>query len=209
MSTLMSCTNRNWIILFALMSLVACTALETPPGKPDAPLSSTPARDDTTAVEAERARYAQVLDDLRSNRLTQAEAALKRLTEERPELAGPWVNLGLIYIKNNQLDQATDMLNRALDNKPELAQARHLLGYIEHKRGHYLQARDLYIQAVSAKPDYAIAHYNLALLYDNYLHDIPKAVEHYKTYLELTGFEDKRTADWLNELALSLNKGQP
>ncbi len=208
MSMLMSRINRHLISLSLLLWLTACSSMGTAPDKDKSSLTSTAENTDAALADAERALYAQALADLQANRFAPAEAAFTRLAEQHPKLAGPWANLGLIYIKQDQLDRAADMLMRALENQPDLAQAKQLLGYIENKRGHYLKARDLYLEALAAKPDYAVAHYNLALLYDIYLRDIPKAIEHYTRYLALAGREDKRTADWVNELTSSLKRDE-
>ena len=43
---------------------------------------------------------------LRDNDLDMAKDILVAFTKNRPELAGPWANLGLIKIKDNDLDAA-------------------------------------------------------------------------------------------------------
>jgi tetratricopeptide (TPR) repeat protein len=208
----MFCTNRACLLLPLLVLLGACAGPAPQEVAPQAEASTaadaiTLATEPQTPGAKDIELYARGLGYLRANQYTEAESAFTTLMSTRPELAGPYANMGLLYIKRNQQDKATEMLNKALEKNPRMAHAQQLLGYIETRNSNFLKARDHYLQAIEYKPDYAVAHYNLALLYDVYLRDIPKAVEHYKRYLELTNNQDKRTADWVNELSNSLKKG--
>jgi len=191
---------NNWILI-GLLLLSGCAA---PPqqtqhteGKPGSEKST-----HNTAIE-DVAKYANALGDIKANRLTQAQTALNTLADKHPELAGPWANLALIDIKNNDYAKAREHLDKALARDANMAQAYNLLGYVDKKQGKISQAMDDYTKAIAKKPDYALAHFNLALLYDIYLQDIPNAVRHYKRYLELTGNQDKKTVEWVKELESS------
>lgn len=196
----MSC--NKFLILLSLLLLSGCAT--QPSQKPSPSGGKTASTKSSQAnVEADIASYANALHDIKADHLPQARSALATLTEKHPELAGPWANLALIDIKQNHLDQARENLNKALARNANLAQAYNLLGYIDKKQGKISQAMDDYSKAVSKKPNYALAHYNLALLYDIYLQDIPNAVKHYKRYLDLTGNQDQKTAEWVRELESS------
>ena len=158
-------------------------------------------------VKAEIALYGKAINYLNDNKLDNAKAILLEITSKRPELAGPWANLAIVNIKQNNLDQAQKNLEQALSRDPALPQAYNLLGYIAKQNGNINQAVKYYLMAIDKKPDYAIAHYNVALLYDTYLQDIPKAINHYKQYLEITHDKDKQTATWVTELENSLKRG--
>ncbi len=192
--------------LFIFIFITGCSSVKTQDTTPTVPTDDKPVAGKSSAAELEIEQYTQALRYINQNQINEAEASLLAIIDKRPELAGPWANLGLLYIKKNQLDKAEGHLNNALKRNPKLAQAYNLLGFIESKRTHINKAKDYFAQAIATKDDYALAHYNLALIYDIYLRDVPKAIEHYKRYLELTNFEDKRTADWLKELTNTLNK---
>jgi len=198
--------NKLLIAGLALL-LGGCATAPTPPAASAGKQSSSA----KTKAEAntEIAMYALAMADIKANKLQQAQELLDKLTSKHPELAGPWANLALIDIKNNDLAKATQHLDKALKRDPSLAQAYNLLGYLDKKQGHINKAIDDYLEAITKKPDYAIAHYNVALLYDIYLQDIPQAITHYKRYLALTNNQDKRTADWVHELESSLKRGTP
>ncbi len=187
--------------------LCACAAAPT-----DSPAPATPAHADTTpatTVDLEITQYTTALNLLNVNQLDQAEVELKGITSKHPELAGPWANLALIDIKQNHPDKARTNLTKALEKNPNLAQANNLLGYLEYSEGNIIKAKQYYSKALANKEDYAVAHYNLALIYDIYLHDIPNAVIHYRRYLDLIKGEDKSVADWVVELQSHQKKAQP
>ena len=150
--------------------------------------------------------YRQAITELNNSQLEQAETDLITIARAHPELAGPWVNLALIDIKKNNLESASKNLAKALDKNPKMPQAYNLLGFIETSKGNINKAVGDYRQAITFKQDYALAHYNLALLNDIYLQDIKVAIDHYKRYLELTGYQDKKTADWVQELERNLKR---
>jgi len=160
-----------------------------------------------TAI-AELAMYGEAINELNNKQFEQAKALLHTITTKRPQLAGPWANLALIDINANQLEPAKEKLNKAISLDPNMSQAYNLLGYIEKKEGNINKAITYYLKAIDKNPEYAIAHYNVALLYDIYLQDIPDAIQHYKRYLELTKEQDKQTADWVTELESTLKKGE-
>jgi tetratricopeptide (TPR) repeat protein len=188
-----------------MLFLAACAS--APPPAPTPEPTGQAAVTPPTAAEQEIIQYTTALNLLNVNQLDQAEAEFIGITKHHPDLAGPWANLGLVYIKKNQFDKARLNLDKALEKNPNLAQAYHLLGYIEYKQGNIINAKQFYAKALAKKEDYAQAHYNLALLYDIYLHDIPNAVTHYKRYLELIKIPDKVTADWVTELLNTQKKG--
>ena len=157
--------------------------------------------------ESDIQEYRNALSLLANGKLDKAESALVSFSEDHPELAGPWANLALINIKNNKLEKAEKLLEAALQRNPKMPQAFNLMGFIEKNRGNIIKARVLYTKAIEMKGNYAIAHYNLALLYDIYIQDIPKAIIHYQKYMRLTKNKDKNTAEWLNQLRVSLKKG--
>ncbi|HDH08408.1 MAG TPA: tetratricopeptide repeat protein [Gammaproteobacteria bacterium] len=190
------------IIILSLLSLSACSQHI---GQ-EYDENSAQSEGFTSDPESEIRLYQQAIMHLRDNDLDMAKDILVAFTKNRPELAGPWANLGLIKIKDNDLDAAEKLLKIAVEKNPKMAQAYNLLGFIENKRGNLQQAKRLYTQAIQHKHDYAVAHYNLALLYDIYYQETEKAIVHYQRYLELIEHSDQETIDWLNELKRSLER---
>jgi tetratricopeptide (TPR) repeat protein len=49
------------------------------------------------------------------------------------------------------------------------------------------EAVDAFEAAIRARPDFLQAHYNVAMCYEFYLHNTPKALGHYRQYVALGG----------------------
>lgn len=195
----------NYLILIAFL-LGGCT--ENPSNKSVSPPATQTGKAIQDAAKQEIALYGKAITYLNNKQYDQAETILNSITKKRPQLAGPWANLALIDINNKQLDKAKNELNKAISLDPGMSQAYNLLGYIEKQNGNINKAIVYYLQAIDKNPDYAIAHYNVALLYDIYLQDIPDAIKHYKRYLEINHDQDKKTADWVAELERTIKQGE-
>lgn len=150
--------------------------------------------------EDDRNNYKRALVFLNMKKLSAAKEIFIQLSEERPELAGPYANLAIIALRNSDPEKALKLVKTALTKNPNFAQALNILAYLEQISGEIKSAEKHYKEAITNKNDYAIAHYNLALLYDVYLQDIEKAIPHYETYMKLINNEDKNTADWLEQI---------
>lgn len=189
---------------FVFLVLTGCTGIAS-----HAPTSGiiTGGEPLSASADKETNLYRQAITALNNSQLEQAETDLKTIIKDRPEFAGPWINLALIDIKKKNLEGAEKNLAKALERNPKMPQIFNALGYIEISKGNINKAVDHYRQAIALKKDYAMAHYNLALLQDIYLQDAKVAVEHYKRYLQLTQNQDKKTADWVLELERNLERG--
>lgn len=187
------------------MALVIVLTACTPAIQSDRPATTESTQAGTALMtESERNDYRNAITALNNNKLDLAESILKEMLKNRKDLAGPWTNLGLVYLKKNDTTQATKALEQALQLNPKQPYALNLMGLIEYNQGNVQKAAEYYEAALLNKPDYANAHYNLALLYDIFYQDIPQAVAHYQQYMELTKHQDKETEVWLQQLASSL-----
>lgn len=200
---------KSTLIILSL-ALASCSSSPDRKDTDQLPVTTTPLNAEkelknTTASELEE--YKQAMRHLKDGKLDKSKEILLEFMQQRPSLAGPWSNLGLIYLKQNKLDDAEKAISEALKRNPKQAHALSLMGYIESKKGNFLKAREHYQNAVKYKNNYSTAHYNLALLYDIYFQDIAKAVIHYTAYLKIVGVKkDKKTADWVDGLKRSLKK---
>lgn len=187
--------------IFAVI-LLGCTA--TIQTESSAPRQEEGMAAESLITDAERNNYRNAITALNNNKLDLAENILKEMLGSRNNLAGPWANLGLVYLKKNDIEQALKSLDHSLQLNPKQPQALNLMGIIEYNKGNLKKAIEYYDAAILNKPDYANAHYNLALLYDIFYQDIPKAVMHYQRYMEIIDYQDEQTAIWLEQLINSL-----
>lgn len=148
--------------------------------------------------------YKSAIIALNNNELDKAEQLFITMSERQPNIAGSWANLALISIKKADLTQAEFYAKTALAKNANMPQALNLSGYLAQKKGEINKAKSYYLSAISHKSDYALAHYNVALLFDIYLQDIAKAIEHYQFYLAYSKTKDENTENWLEGLKATM-----
>ena len=197
---LLMCSTK-YIFLLAVVFISACSSGVKQPLMTE---TEPPSTGKVIVSDAEKHLYRQAITVLNADQLETAENKLKEFSLLKPEFAGPYANLGLVYYKQGKTELARQTLNKALEKNHQQAHALNLLGQIAYDQGNAKNAEQYYQQAITINPDYANAHYNLALLYDIYYQDIARAVNHYRRYMELTGNTDNDTANWLEQLENSL-----
>jgi len=125
---------------------------------------------------------------------------LETFSAEHPELAGPYINLGIAYGRMEDNDAALAALNKAVKLNPDNGAAYLQRGILYREKGDFQAALHDYQQALKLQPDYALAHRNIGILYDLYLRQPGEALAHYKRYLELMAGEDKTVHGWVVDL---------
>jgi tetratricopeptide (TPR) repeat protein len=153
-------------------------------------------------------QYADALKLMRSGRTAEAESQFKQLAAAYPELAGPEVNLGLLYLQGSHLPEAEAAFKAALERNPGSAVAGSELGITERKMGKFAEAEAAYQRTIAAEPNYAPAYLNLGVLYDLYLAEPQKALEQFEHYIQLAG-ENKQVAGWMVELRKRVGAAAP
>jgi tetratricopeptide (TPR) repeat protein len=194
-----------------MLVLAACHSAPPRASSPQAPHASVPAAAPAQAAapsapapdEPVPARatqeYAQALQLMKSGRTTDAELEFKQLTVGYPQLAGPHLNLGLLYLRDSRLPEAEAAFKAALERSPTNAVAGNELGIVERKLGKFAEAEAAYQHSIAAEPNYAPAHLNLGVLYDLYMAQPQKALDEFERYIEIAG-ENKQVAGWVVEL---------
>jgi tetratricopeptide (TPR) repeat protein len=110
---------------------------------------------------------------------------LQEFAGTHPELAGPYINLGIAYRETGDTDAAMAAVNTAIELNPDNPVA-HLQRAILAREAGDFQA--------------ALAHRNLGILYDLYLQQSAKALVHYRRYLELVGNDDETVRGWVVDI---------
>lgn len=182
-------------------SLLACLAVLLLLGG----CSNTPSREGDVSGAAMRQQklpgdYEQALSLMRNGDYGAAIPVLKKFSENNPQLAGPYINLGIAYGQAGEPGKALEALDKAVDLNPASAAAQLQCGILYRERGEFQTALGAYQQALKLQPDYALAHRNIGILYDIYLQQPAKALIHYKRYLALAGGDNKTVNGWIIDL---------
>lgn len=164
--------------------------------------SGVPSRDDKTGKQEKPlpADYEKALVLMRSGDYAAAIPVLRDFSGKNPELAGPYINLGIAHQHTGDSEAALSALNQALELNPDNAVAHLQRGILLREQGDFKAALDAYNQALKLQPDYALAHRNIGILYDLYLQQPGQALNHYQRYLDLVGEPDKTVNSWVVDL---------
>jgi tetratricopeptide (TPR) repeat protein len=192
--------------------LAACTRATLPP--------PTPTTAQTTArTEESRTAEAQKLDQvllrfqkgtslIENGKLQEARAVFENLRTGYPHVSVFHNNLGVVYKRLGLLPEAVAAYQQAIKIQPEYPEAYYNLGLALREQGEFRQAEDAYQRALSAAPDFRDADYNLAVLYDLYLNEPDKAIEHYQTYLASGGEGQEEVAIWIAALQKRVDRAK-
>ncbi len=186
----------RWLLLWpALGLLTACSTSPLLKDDQNQPAKMSPAL---------RQDYRQALADLADGRLAAAEERLDHIIAERPDLAGPHVNRGLLYARSQRPDEALAEQRRALAIRDDLAVAYNQIGILQRQAGRFEAARQAYRQALAIDDGYANAELNLGILLDLYLQQPHEALEHYQRYQTLLDEPDATVHQWITDLGQRL-----
>jgi len=144
--------------------------------------------------------YEKALVLMRSGDYDAAIPVLRDFSTKNPELAGPYINLGIAYQFAGDKEAAMTALNQAVELNPNNAVAHLQRGILLREQGNFEGALAAYNQALKLQPDYALAHRNIGILYDLYLQQPGQALSHYQRYLELVSQPDKTVNSWVVDL---------
>ena len=186
----------------ALVLLSACSSI---PGKPSgsetaASAANPPANAAPVALTSRgKADFERAVGLMRAGNTTQAELEFKQIALQFPQLATPYVNLGILYRKTGHLDQSEDALKTAVERNDGSAVAWTELGATQRMRGEFPNAAASYEHAIAADPNFAPAYRNLGVVSDLYLGDPERALTAFERYKELTS-EEKPVSGWIAEL---------
>jgi tetratricopeptide (TPR) repeat protein len=187
-------------------SLAACALLlgacaSAPPAVPAQPANA-PASVAAVPARAQD-RFEQALSFMDKD-LGRAEQALTALTRDYPDLAGPWVNLGILHARGDRAADAEAAFSAALERNPQHAAAHNELGILYRQSGRFAEAASAYAAALAADPDYALAWFNRGVLNDLYLQRPDAALGDYQRYQALQPDADERVAKWITDLKLRI-----
>lgn len=144
--------------------------------------------------------YQAALALMQAEQWREAAGRLGAITQQEPRLAGPWLNLGIARTMLGETDAAEAAFRESLSRKAINPVACNQLGMLYRRSGRLEEARAMYNAALEVAPDDPDTHWNLGILYDRYLPDAPRALQHYERYQALTGSQDPRLQAWIDAL---------
>lgn len=212
----MHCTDRNnrmpglgltrllLVATFALLS--ACVSVDEKTGQSAGAASaavSTPnpylqQEERVPQAAREKMEKARVLHQ--SGDQTAAAKMLRSITEEWPELSGPWLNLGILQAQLDDSAAAEASFRSAIDANDNNVFAWNQLAALLREDGQFAEAQAHYRAALDRWPDYGDAHRNLGILLDLYLHQPEEALMHYRKAQALEEEPDRQLTGWIVDL---------
>ena len=192
----------RWAFLCALTSLliISCAGSGKVATRTEQSNGTSTQAADAKVPDSARQQYDDAIAAMRSGNIAQAKNILSNLTKAYPDLAGPYVNLGIIHFRADEIDQAEQAFRQALKVNPENAVSLNHLGIINRGKGNFEEARTDYEKALEIDPNYAYAHLNYGILLDLYLGELENALKHYQKFQELAPEQDKEVANWIVDL---------
>ncbi len=152
------------------------------------------------AAAAVGADYAKALGLMSAGKDDEALLILKSIAGKVPQFSGPLVNEGLIYLRQQKYADAEKVLQSAIQVNAKNPFAFNLLGVALREQGKFTEAKSAYQSALAIDPNYAKAHFNMGVLADLYMQDLPLALSHYQRYQALQGKPDPVVANWITDL---------
>ena len=146
------------------------------------------------------ADFEQAVSLMKAERWTEAESLLRRITADQPELAGPWVNLGQVYLQLEQPEEARLAFRNAIAANPQNCAAYNQLGVLFRTQGQFTEAEAQYLECLRGSPDFADVYLNLGILYELYLGRLTDALAAYRRYQVLVPEPDRKVAGWVMDL---------
>lgn len=177
----MSSTKRLYLACALASWLAGCGA---PPPKPVIMKPAESAQEESMLKLAEK-DYADALKSMQGMKYKEAEKQLLVMAEKYPTLAGPFANLGIVYMETKRPKEAEAAFKKAVELNPKVPAVFNQMGYFYRENGRFEEARQAYEKAIEVDPGYAKAHLNLGVLYDLYLMDSDQALKKYLKYAEI------------------------
>lgn len=152
------------------------------------------------APAAARNIFSRAVNAMQDAQWRDAEILLQQLTVEYPDLSGPYLNLGIVYRHLGEPDQAKQSFSNAFTVNKLNLEAYNQLALLEREEGAFAAAERHYLAALKAWPKHATSHKNIGILYDLYMGDLEKALQHFEIYQYLQDEPDRQVRGWIIDL---------
>lgn len=178
---LRSCTSKGLLLaLAASVLLSACSTKDFNTGR-----GAWNAPEYVYQPRHIRRAYAKAVDAMQDGKDEKAIELFAEFNEKYPGYPGANVNLAIVYERMGRTEEAYAELDKALEIIPEYDYALNQYGIMKRNEGDFRAAEDAWLRATRSDPTYLNAWYNLGVLYDIYLLDLPSALDAYREYQAL------------------------
>lgn len=129
--------------------------------------------------------------------------ALNRLlfmTETYPELAGVYVNLGIVYTQLEKVEDAENAYRFAIEKNMLNFDAYINLGVLLREQGKFAEAEQVYLDALTLWPHHQASLINLGVLYDLYMGKLAEALVNFELAQKLNDEESRQLKGWIVDL---------
>lgn len=137
---------------------------------------------------------------MNKNKLEQALTAFEKMTQEYPDLAGPFANIGVIYGRQGKWEKASEALKISVNKNNKNIKIINQLGLAYRHLGKFKQAETAYLSAIEIAPNTSQSYLNLGILYDIYMGQFVKASNYYQKYQSLQAKPDRKVSGWIVDI---------
>jgi tetratricopeptide (TPR) repeat protein len=158
------------------------------------------------APAAAKTEFTRIQSLIKNGRTADASNALNKMRQDYPKLSGPAVNLALLYWKQKNYSQAQSFFEQAQAINKYNPDAYTQYAVMLREQGKFSAAEAQYQKALAVWPHNYQAHRDLGVLYDLYLVQPEKALQHFVICDQLSTEPNKEIKGWIIELNRRLNK---
>ncbi|MCF6236793.1 MAG: tetratricopeptide repeat protein [Gammaproteobacteria bacterium] len=181
-----------------LTGLAGCSS--TPISKTTAQTPGSEKTGNTSAPPEAQNAFKRAKKAMKIQNYRKAEKLLVEIIQKYPNFSGPYANLGIIYARDGRDSEAEKQYKKAIKLNKNSPAIYNQLGILHRQNGRFDEAESAYKKALKLDENYTNAHINLGILYDLYMGNLKKALDHYKRYQELSTEKDKKAAIWILDL---------
>jgi Tfp pilus assembly protein PilF len=159
-----------------------------------------PARTAPDASAEALRRFAKANQAIDEQDWQTALAELQFLLEAHPGLSGPSLNLALVYQSLGEAELAGQYYQRTLEINPNNLAAYNQYAIFLREQGEFHDSERIYKNALRVWEAHPQTHLNIGILYDLYLGDQVRALQHFQRYQQLTGSDNRLVSAWIADL---------
>jgi tetratricopeptide (TPR) repeat protein len=147
-----------------------------------------------------KAEYEVVIKAIDAQNWPKAAKVLQGMQQSYPQLLSLRVSSAWVSWQSGNTEQAIKELQSVIaTNKLYKPDAYNYLAIINREQGKFNEAEKVYLEALEIWPNDSATHINLGILYELYMAQLPKALEHYRQ-AQRARSNDRLLSGWVKDL---------